>query len=168
MPEVGHALEVVGVRRHQVADDDHSRTCVKGGSDAGLGVLEHDTVARLDPQQFRGAQVAVRVRLPVVDLAGRHQHGNAATAIAALRTAFPDLPPAAYEAGIARADWPARLQPLKRGHLPALLPDGSPAENSVSATLKARGQIIEADDLALPTQRTRAAITSNDPEDDDL
>ena len=63
--------------------------------------------------------------LPLPRLAGRHQHLNAATAIATLRTAFPDLPNEAYETGIARADWPARLQPLKRGALSALLPAGA-------------------------------------------
>nr|WP_237482134.1 folylpolyglutamate synthase/dihydrofolate synthase family protein [Lichenibacterium sp. 6Y81] len=63
--------------------------------------------------------------LPLPRLAGRHQHGNAAAAVAALRAAFPDLPASAYEAGLSRAEWPARLQPLKRGPLPALLPAGS-------------------------------------------
>ena len=46
---------------------------------------------------------------------------------------------------------------------PALLPDGTPAETSVSATLAARGQVIAADDLTLPTQEKLRAITSNDP-----
>ena len=63
--------------------------------------------------------------LPLPRLAGRHQHLNAATAIAALRTAFPDLPADAFEAGMVRAEWPARLQPLKRGALMGLLPAGA-------------------------------------------
>ena len=63
--------------------------------------------------------------LPLPRLAGRHQHGNAATAVAALRTAGLDLPAGAYDAGILAADWPARLQPLRRGHLPALAPAGA-------------------------------------------
>ena len=86
----------------------------------GQDFAAHEEGGRLVYQDERGL-----MDLPLPRLAGRHQHGNAATAIAALRTAFPDLPQQAYEAGIARADWPARLQPLKRGTLPALLPAGA-------------------------------------------
>jgi dihydrofolate synthase/folylpolyglutamate synthase len=35
------------------------------------------------------------------------------------------VPPSAYESGIAKADWPARMQRLSQGTLPALLPAGS-------------------------------------------
>jgi dihydrofolate synthase/folylpolyglutamate synthase len=64
--------------------------------------------------------------LPAPRLAGRHQFENAGLAIAALR-AVKDwkLPIAAYEAGIANADWPARLQRLPHGPLTALAPKGS-------------------------------------------
>ncbi len=59
-------------------------------------------------------------------LAGRHQHLNAATAIAALRAAgFSRLPTATIEAGLTRAEWPARLQRLARGRLPGLAPEGA-------------------------------------------
>ncbi len=63
--------------------------------------------------------------LPLPRLAGRHQHGNAGTAIAALRLLDPDFPPAAIEAGLVGADWPARLQRLARGPLPGLLGEGA-------------------------------------------
>src|SRR6266849_5221636 len=36
-----------------------------------------------------------------------------------------DLPPAAFESGIAKADWPARMQRLAHGRLAALAPPGS-------------------------------------------
>ena len=49
---------------------------------------------------------------------------------------------------------------------PALLPDGRVAENSVSATLKARGTILNAQQLATPVQRTVRAITSEAEEDE--
>ena len=64
--------------------------------------------------------------LPAPRLAGRHQFENAGLAIAALR-AVKDwkLPIAAYEAGLAQADWPARLQRLPPGPLTALAPAGS-------------------------------------------
>jgi dihydrofolate synthase/folylpolyglutamate synthase len=61
--------------------------------------------------------------LPLPRLPGRHQHVNAGTAIAALRAAgFGRLPTAAWEAGIAGAAWPARLQRLSKGRLAGLLP----------------------------------------------
>jgi dihydrofolate synthase / folylpolyglutamate synthase len=64
--------------------------------------------------------------LPAPRLYGRHQFENAGVAIAALRAigAF-KLPPAAFESGIARADWPARMQRLAQGPLAALAPSGS-------------------------------------------
>jgi dihydrofolate synthase/folylpolyglutamate synthase len=61
--------------------------------------------------------------LPLPRLPGRHQHVNAGTAVAALRAAgFGRLASSAFEAGVARADWPARLQRLARGRLPEMLP----------------------------------------------
>ena len=63
--------------------------------------------------------------LPLPRLQGRHQHANAAGAIAALRMAFPDLQPAALEAGLRGAEWPGRLQALTRGALVDLAPAGA-------------------------------------------
>lgn len=63
--------------------------------------------------------------LPLPRLAGRHQHQNAAGAIAALRVAAPETPVAAIEAGLTGAQWPARLQRLDRGHIVDLAPPGA-------------------------------------------
>jgi dihydrofolate synthase/folylpolyglutamate synthase len=63
--------------------------------------------------------------LPLPRLAGRHQHENAALAIAALRVVAPQTPTAAIEAGLTDAHWPARLQRLDRGKILALAPPGS-------------------------------------------
>lgn len=64
--------------------------------------------------------------LPLPRLAGRHQHTNAGTAIAALRAAgYGGLPAHAFEQGLREADWPARLQRLARGALVGLLPPGA-------------------------------------------
>ncbi|MGJ0452756.1 MAG: bifunctional folylpolyglutamate synthase/dihydrofolate synthase [Methylocystis sp.] len=63
--------------------------------------------------------------LPLPRLAGRHQHENAAGAIAALRAVAPEIPPAAVEAGLTRAEWPARLQRLIRGRIVDLAPPGA-------------------------------------------
>jgi dihydrofolate synthase/folylpolyglutamate synthase len=64
--------------------------------------------------------------LPAPKLYGRHQFENAGLAIAALRAlpAF-KITPAAYEAGMVKADWPARLHRLGHGHLADLAPAGS-------------------------------------------
>ena len=64
--------------------------------------------------------------LPPPRLYGRHQFENAGLAIAALRAIKQfKLAPAAFEAGMAKADWPARMQRLTQGALVALAPEGS-------------------------------------------
>jgi len=64
--------------------------------------------------------------LPAPRLYGRHQFENAGLAIATLRTIKRlRVPPPAYEAGMAKADWPARLQRLTQGELVKLAPSGS-------------------------------------------
>jgi dihydrofolate synthase/folylpolyglutamate synthase len=63
--------------------------------------------------------------LPLPRLQGRHQHDNAAAAVAALRTAFPALAASAFETGVRTADWPARMQALARGALLGLAPEGA-------------------------------------------
>ena len=64
--------------------------------------------------------------LPAPKLYGRHQFENAGVAIAALRAIGAlEVPPTAFEAGIAKADWPARMQRLSQGRLAALSPAGS-------------------------------------------
>jgi dihydrofolate synthase/folylpolyglutamate synthase len=64
--------------------------------------------------------------LPAPKLYGRHQFENAGAAIAALRAADGlRLPRSAFEIGIAKADWPARMQRVSHGSLPPLLPAGS-------------------------------------------
>ena len=50
--------------------------------------------------------------LPAPKLYGRHQFENAGAAIAALRVSGLKLPAAAFEAGMTRVDWPARMQRL--------------------------------------------------------
>jgi dihydrofolate synthase/folylpolyglutamate synthase len=64
--------------------------------------------------------------LPAPKLFGRHQFDNAGLAIATLRTIEGlRLPHAAFEAGIAKVDWPARLQRLSQGALMPLVPQAS-------------------------------------------
>ena len=64
--------------------------------------------------------------LPAPRLYGRHQFENAGLAIAALRAIKQfGLPPSAYDSGMVKADWPARLHRLSHGHLVQLAPAGS-------------------------------------------
>jgi dihydrofolate synthase/folylpolyglutamate synthase len=64
--------------------------------------------------------------LPAPKLFGRHQYENAGLAIATLRAIKQfKLPPAAFEAGLVKAEWPARLHRLTAGKLSELAPPGS-------------------------------------------
>jgi dihydrofolate synthase/folylpolyglutamate synthase len=64
--------------------------------------------------------------LPLPALAGRHQIDNAGLAVAVLRSlASLGFADEVLELGLQSARWPARLEPLRRGPLADLLPDGS-------------------------------------------
>ena len=69
---------------------------------------------------LRFSDAAGHLDLPAPSLPGAHQIDNAGIAIAALRAAGAALAPA----GLARAEWPARLQRLT-GHLAASVPTGA-------------------------------------------
>jgi dihydrofolate synthase/folylpolyglutamate synthase len=70
---------------------------------------------------LRYADAAGSLELPPPGLPGPFQHDNAGIAVAALRAAGVGVPGAAIAAGVARVDWPARLQRLT-GRLAAMLP----------------------------------------------
>lgn len=105
-------------------------------SDAVLAVIENEAKRVRAPLRVCGEHWSVHgehgrlvyqdddglLDLPVPKLHGRHQVENAGTAIATLRAAGLALPLAAFEAGIARAEWPARMQLLSQGRLKALAP----------------------------------------------
>ena len=64
--------------------------------------------------------------LPPPKLYGRHQFENAGLAIAALRAIKKfAIPPAAFDTGMVKAEWPARLHRLGHGRLVDLAPAGS-------------------------------------------
>ena len=65
------------------------------------------------------------IDLPLPRLAGRHQHQNAAAAIATLRRIAPALAANAIERGLQTADWPGRLQRLSRGTVAEATPSGA-------------------------------------------
>jgi dihydrofolate synthase/folylpolyglutamate synthase len=80
----------------------------------------HEENGRLVFEDERGL-----LDLPAPRLPGRHQHQNAAAAIAALRAVAPEVPTSAIDAGLLNADWPARLQRITRGHVVDLAPPGT-------------------------------------------
>jgi dihydrofolate synthase/folylpolyglutamate synthase len=63
--------------------------------------------------------------LPAPKLYGRHQFENAGAAVAALRVSGLKIPSAAFEAGMTRVEWPARMQRLSHGRLADLAPPDS-------------------------------------------
>lgn len=64
--------------------------------------------------------------LPAPRLYGRHQFENAGLAIAGLRAVKQfAIPAAAFETGMSKAEWPARLHRLSQGRLVDLAPAGS-------------------------------------------
>ena len=63
--------------------------------------------------------------LPGPRLFGRHQIDNAGLAVATLRAAGFRLPTDAYEQGLQKVEWPARMQRLTTGTLVARAPAGS-------------------------------------------
>ena len=88
-----------------------------GGQDFGV----HAERGRLVYQDETGL-----LDLPLPRLAGRHQLGNAGTAIAAVKAAgFGDLEASLFERGMRAVDWPGRLQRLPRGRLELIAPEGA-------------------------------------------
>jgi dihydrofolate synthase/folylpolyglutamate synthase len=108
-------------------------------SDAVLAVIEKEAKRVRAPLRICGEHWSVHgeqgrlvyqdddglLDLAMPKLNGRHQVENAGTAIATLRAADLALPIAAFEAGIAKAEWPARMQLLSQGKLKALTPPES-------------------------------------------
>jgi dihydrofolate synthase / folylpolyglutamate synthase len=81
-----------------------------------------DFVAREENGRFVYEDERGLLDLPLPKLVGRHQQLNAGTAIAAVRRLDPSLAVSAIENGLRQAEWPARLQRLKRGRVAALAP----------------------------------------------
>jgi dihydrofolate synthase/folylpolyglutamate synthase len=121
---------------------------IKAGVPAIVAAQRHEALAVIEKQAARlGAPLKVAgqdwtateergrlvyqdeaglLDLPAPRLFGRHQFENAGLAIAALRSAGGfKISPAAYEAGMVKAEWPARLHRLSQGRLLELAPPGS-------------------------------------------
>jgi dihydrofolate synthase/folylpolyglutamate synthase len=88
-------------------------------------VAERDFFVRAENGRLVFEDANGLLDLPKPRLAGRHQYGNAAVAVATLRELLPELPAAAFERGLSEAQWPARLQRLKSGPLADHSPPGA-------------------------------------------
>ncbi len=119
---------------------------IKRGSPVVTGLQERDVLTVIEAAaRDAGAALSVRGRdwhiadtksgflyrdrqgsldLPPPSLVGAHQRDNAGIAIAALRAAGLNYAPEVFAAGVAQAEWPARLQRLGAPWL-NLLPGGS-------------------------------------------
>ena len=94
--------------------------------DAPLKIAGEDWTATEERGRLVYQDEAGLLDLPAPKLYGRHQFENAGLAIATLRNVKPlKITPAAYDAGMISADWPARLQRLSSGRLVDLAPAGS-------------------------------------------
>ena len=116
---------VIAVQNHGEAETVLEREAARVGASSivvgGQHFHVHEEQGRFVYQDEDGL-----LDLPLPRLSGRHQHVNAGAAIAALRVAgFPALRPEAFETGLRRVDWPARLQRLSKGRLPPMLPEGA-------------------------------------------
>ena len=132
--------------------------------DAVLTVIEQESARVRAPLRVAGQHWSVHgehgrlvyqdedglLDLPLPKLTGRHQVENAGTAIATLRAAGLALPISAFEAGVAKAEWPARMQRLTQGKLKALTPpeselwlDGGHNADGARAVAAALGDIEE-------------------------
>lgn len=91
---------------------------------APLALADRDWSVTATADGFRYSDDTRTLDLPPPALAGAHQIVNAGTAIAAVtRLALP-IGEMAVRQGLRTVEWPARLQRLTRGPLPALLPPG--------------------------------------------
>jgi dihydrofolate synthase/folylpolyglutamate synthase len=120
---------------------------LKRGVPAIIGPQEDEALARIE---LTAARLGVRLKIHGQDwtargehgrfvyeddnglmdldlprLTGRHQIFNAGAAISAMRQIFPDTDIAMVQAGLAKVEWPGRLQRLTRGPLVDLLPKGA-------------------------------------------
>ena len=128
----GIAAEKAGIFKRQVP------AVIAPQTDEALAVIEHQATRLRAPlyvagQHWHVSQESGRLTyqdedglldLPAPRLIGRHQFDNAGTAIAALRAGGLKLPARAFDEGVVKADWPARMQRLSSGRLVGQVPDG--------------------------------------------
>jgi dihydrofolate synthase/folylpolyglutamate synthase len=114
---------VIGYQSEEAARDVLVETAERLGCPHavyGQDFMAHEEYGRLVYQDEFGL-----ADLPLPRLPGRHQYGNAAAAIRAVKAAGVAVSDQALEAGLSRVEWPGRLQRLTDGLLARLAPRGS-------------------------------------------
>jgi len=101
----------------------------KRAADLGVSLLREgkDWSARVAGERMTVTSGGRMRDLPLPSLPGKHQHGNAAQAIACLdvlRANGFEVTDPAIALGLTTVQWPARLQRLTEGPLISLLPEG--------------------------------------------
>jgi dihydrofolate synthase/folylpolyglutamate synthase len=89
-----------------------------------LYLAERDFAAALTNSGIDVEMDNRRLNLTSFGLKGRHQHDNAGLAAACLMKCFPDITDRSLKNGIAKAEWPGRIQHLHHGILPRHCPSG--------------------------------------------
>jgi dihydrofolate synthase/folylpolyglutamate synthase len=115
-----HVPVVTGAQAPEVLDVIAARA-----ASLGAPLLARDRDWTIEPMRdgLRFRDAAGDLSLPWPALAGSHQFDNAGIAVAALRASGLAVPADAYARGLARAEWPGRMQRLG-GPLAAILPPG--------------------------------------------
>lgn len=96
-----------------------------GKAGAPLKVAGRDWTAEASGDGWLFSDAGGSLRLPMPALVGAHQIGNAGLALASLRSLGIAPPPDRIAAALKTVEWPARLQPITRGLLRAVLPEGT-------------------------------------------
>lgn len=124
------AVEKAGIFKRGVpallAEQDQTALAVLEAQASRLGVPVvvggQDFATREENGRFVYEDERGLLDLPLPRLVGRHQQLNAGTAIAAVRHFDLSIPVSAVETGLTQAEWPARLQRLRRGRVAELAP----------------------------------------------
>lgn len=116
-------VPVIAAAQHEAALAVLQRECEQ--RKAPLAVAGRDYCSREEHGRLLFEDERGLLDLPLPRLPGRHQQQNAATAVAVIRSLEPELGVKAFEQGLVSAEWPARLQNLAKGKVPALAPEGA-------------------------------------------
>lgn len=114
---------VIGHQEHEAARDVLISTAERLGCPHfvyGQDFMAHEEMGRLIYQDDEGLSDIPLPRLP-----GRHQYGNAAAAIRAVRAAGFEVTEAMMDRAMLSVEWAGRLQRLQEGALVARAPKGS-------------------------------------------
>lgn len=121
-----------------------------GGVDTLVGGQDFQAFEERGRLVYQDENALLDLALP--RLPGRHQHTNAATAIAAIRRVFGGtIPHAAIESGLLTVEWPARFQRLT-GALTKFAPQG--AELWLDGAHNADGAIALAETITMLEERS--------------